>query len=470
MKLSAAAKLSDMYPDRHLNVFVPYESHGLDYNVTRALICTLKWSRPELVRAFLKEVTNTDISDSATVLYDLQACDYDDYDPEKSEQRKILGISRTGELATRLPPADHLYQPNVLALLRGARGNEEKLAGLQQLVGNSELNIDDLEVLQHTLEEYEQGSMPDGWIFTDDNQACILIEAKLTRYLDLHQLDRHTETWFGEPMRGDNQILTSWETIAAFALAHSKDECPRTAFLCRQLFEYLELLGHAPFESFKPFDLDGDALLDSLPKLHRLATAVIDAAQNAGFPLGISVTEKGTGLRMSFSDSSWVGVPGIVLNDGEFSFVYVVGEPLDGQPLAGAAGADKVLANTENGLLNPLAGWQAQMTDTKIRVDRLVRDGSRMTIDRTLYDADFNSEEFSEVLDLLTNQHPAPEVQQQQGRSGALIWSRTFSGQAALIDRQELINEALGTFKDFAAIARQLSAAPAAVSHEEAGA
>jgi hypothetical protein len=457
VKLSAAAKLSDMYPDRHLNIFVPYESHDLDYNVTRAMICTLKWSRPELVRAFLQDLTSTTIADDSTVLYDLQACDYDDYDPEACEVKKILGISRGGELATRLPAADSIYQPHVLALLRGARTNEEKLVGLQSVVGDTALTLDDLEVLQHTLEEYEQGSMPDGWIFTDDGKTCILIEAKLTHFLDLHQLDRHTDTWFGAPMRGENQVLATWESVAAFAAKHSSDECPRTSFLCRQLFEYLELLGHAPFESFKPYDLDGDALLDSIPKLHRFVSKIIKDGQAAGLPLGTKVMQKGTGLRLSFSDSSWVGAPGVELNDDSVSFVYVVGEDLEGCALAGPAGADKILEHTNGGILNPLADWSAQAPDTKVRVDRLVQDGQRLTIDRTLFDGEFKSDELGEVIDVLMTQHPAADIRAQQGRSGVIAWSRTLSGEAALIGREELLGEALKSFKDFAVIARRLS-------------
>lgn len=460
MKLSAAAKLSDMYPDRHLNVFVPYETHDLDYNVTRALICTLKWSRPELAQAFLKEVMAIDIADGTSVLYDLQACDYDDYDPEQCETRKILGISRSGEIAERLPSADSLYTPQVLALLRGTHNRGQKLDGLKSVVGRNDLTLDDLDVIEHTLEEYEEGSMPDGWIFTADGKACVLIEAKLTRYLNLHQLDRHTETWFGEALRDDNQVLTSWEAIAAFADRHSKDDCPRTSFLCRQLFEYLECLGHAPFESFKPFDLDGDALLDTLPKLRRFAKKLIASAQEAGLPIGLAVSKRGTGLRLSFSDTSWVGVPGIELNDDQIAFTYTVGEAVAGSILAGAEGCDKLLANTENGLVNPLTDWSPESEGLHVTVDRLVRDGQRWTIDRTLFESEFVAADLGDALDALVNQHPSPELRASQGRSGVITWSKALKGEEALVPSAELLAEALKNFKDFAHLARSLSTVP----------
>ena len=43
MKMAAADRNRDLYPDRHLNVFVPYRSHALDYNVTRAVIAR-RWN------------------------------------------------------------------------------------------------------------------------------------------------------------------------------------------------------------------------------------------------------------------------------------------------------------------------------------------------------------------------------------------------------------------------------------------
>ena len=40
MKLDAAERRGDLYPDRHLNVFVPFHGHLLDANVTRAVVST----------------------------------------------------------------------------------------------------------------------------------------------------------------------------------------------------------------------------------------------------------------------------------------------------------------------------------------------------------------------------------------------------------------------------------------------
>ena len=56
MKLDAAERRGDLYPDRHLNVFVPFHGHVLDANVTRAVVSTLRWARPEVTRDFVIEL------------------------------------------------------------------------------------------------------------------------------------------------------------------------------------------------------------------------------------------------------------------------------------------------------------------------------------------------------------------------------------------------------------------------------
>lgn len=456
MKIDVAAQLKDLYPDRHLNVFVPYNNYDLDYNVTRALISTLRWSDPSLVRHFLKDIAGVDLEEGAHLLYDLQACDYDDYDPEQCETRKMIGISRGGEVATRLPAVDHIYQPHVLSALRRAADKDQQLAALQSLTGKPELTIDDLEVLEHTLEEYERGSLPDGWIFSSDRKACVLIEAKLTRYLDQHQLDRHTETWFGEPCRGDDLVLVTWERIAEFAKQHSQSEHGQTAFLCRQLFEYLEILGQAPFESFKPFDLDGDSLLDSLPKLSRFAELVAESARDQGIPLSYKIINRGSSVRIPFGDPSLLGAVGFELQDDALSFIFTLGEDLPDAPKAGSEAADQALAGNHGGLVNPLQEWQPEGSGYKVGIDRWVFKNNQWNFDLRVYEADFDAAAFSEVLDELVTQHPKSALRQAQGRSGVLIVSQTLRSEAVLIPSDELKAQALTAFKDYAAMARRL--------------
>lgn len=457
MKLDAAARMTQLYPDRHLNIFVPYGTYDLDYNVTRALICTLRSSGPELARRFLAELLDVEIAEETSVLYDLQACDYDDYNPESCKVRKILGISRGGVIASRLPNADEIYRPQVLALLRGAASIEEKLQGLRNVSGRPDLSVDELEVLEHTLEEYERGSLPDGWIFTSDQQVCVLIEAKLTRFLDQHQLDRHSETWFGEVRRGGDQVVLSWEQIANFAKKSAESSEPKTSFLCRQLFEYLEILGQAPFESFKPFDLDGDSLLGTLPKAARFVAELASKAAAAGLPIGREAQVQGTSLRLPLTNPAILGSIGIELASDELALTWSVGEPLTGYPNAGPDGADMVLACTDGGLINPLAELKLSGAGYSARIDRFARNPRGLAQDRTVYDAALQLSEFSEVLDELVTQHPRADVRMAQGRCGVLSIRRSFKGEAATVDGAQLIEQALISLKDFLAIAQALS-------------
>lgn len=456
MKLSFAAESPELYPDRHLNIFVPYGTHELDYNVTRAMICALRWSAPDLVRDFLKEVMAVEVNGEVPALYDLQACDYDGFDTEACETRKLLGVSRAGKIAERLPAIDQVDQSQILHALRAAVP-EERLARARQILNNSELTADDVEVLEHTLEEYERGSMPDGWIFTADGKVCVLIEAKLTHSLDQYQLDRHAETWYGEPCRGDDLVLATWRRLAAFFEARRDHADPRTAFLCRQFVDYLELLGQAPFDGFKPYDLDGDALLGSLPKLMSFSEVLIAAGQSAGIPLGPKVAPSGSGIRIGFGDPSLVGALGVELNDDSVSFLYTIGEQLDGQALAGAEGADKMLDSCQNGLVNPLADIGEITAGQSVRVDRLVWNNGHPAHDRPVYTDDFKPEEFSEVLEELSGQHPPAERRQSQGRSGVLTISRSLEGPAAMVGKEAILEAGLNAFREYLKIARAVS-------------
>src|SRR5262245_58910732 len=118
MKLESAQRLTELYPDRHLNVFVPYGTHDLDYNVTRAVIATLRWSRPAVTRAFLAEVVGVPLEREAGFQYDLQASDFEDFDPAKCKRRLVLGVCELGRIADGLPDLDEVDRA---VLLRFAR-------------------------------------------------------------------------------------------------------------------------------------------------------------------------------------------------------------------------------------------------------------------------------------------------------------------------------------------------------------
>lgn len=123
MKLASAHRHADLYPDRHLNVFVPYRSHALDYNVTRALVSTLRWARPELTREFVTQLAGIELpgGSSASFHHDLHACDYEDFDPARTAQQVVLGISIGGEIAPQLPPLDGVNR-EALLMTRSASG------------------------------------------------------------------------------------------------------------------------------------------------------------------------------------------------------------------------------------------------------------------------------------------------------------------------------------------------------------
>ena len=163
MKLATAESRSDLYPDRHLNVFVAYRSHTLDYNLTRALISTLRWSRPNLTRAFLERFARLETS-ANSFHFDLHACDYDDFDPAQVKQQSVLGISIAGRLAENLPPLDDAQQGALLlSMLRSpAMLNapaEYRLDAMRKALARPELTPDDIDVLYHTLEELEEGCL-----------------------------------------------------------------------------------------------------------------------------------------------------------------------------------------------------------------------------------------------------------------------------------------------------------------------
>lgn len=459
MKVSVAASRPKLYPDRHLNVFVPYGTHDLDYNLTRALICTLRWSRPGLVQDFLSQIMGIGVADDVSLLYDLQACDYEDYDPEACEVKKVLGISAGGAVAKRLPPLDSLNQRQVLGLLREPGTPQGRLDGLQKMIGDPELSLEDLEVLQHTLEEYESGSMPDGWIFTADGQACVLIEAKLTQLLDQHQLDRHAETWFGEACRDENLVLATWEQIAGFVAGYIEDSDPQTAFLTRQLLDYLEILGQSPFSGFKPYDLDGDALHGTLPKLRRFVGQVRDRAFENGIGLASKPVTRGTGVTLAFADPGKLGAISFELGDDSISFNYSIGAAVEGVRLAGPEGADALLGTLgDEPSDNPLAGVEiATEEGWTVSVQRLARnEQGGFSWDNTVFEDELKPGDFLEVLEEFRAQHPSPDIRAAQGRSGLLVISRCLMGEELLTGAKGIVGEAIKAVGLFDKVARSL--------------
>jgi hypothetical protein len=122
MKVASAVAHPNVYPDRHLNVFVPYGTHDLDYNVTRALISTLRWSVPDLTRRFLKEVANVAVEGDAPFEFDLQGCEFEDLDPAQCRRKVVLGISSAGRCAAHLPPIDAIDRTRLVHALHQPPG------------------------------------------------------------------------------------------------------------------------------------------------------------------------------------------------------------------------------------------------------------------------------------------------------------------------------------------------------------
>lgn len=96
------------------------------------------------------------------------------------------------------------------------------------------------------------------------NEALLLIETKVTEYLDPLQLNRHAKDW-GLSLAGfDATALPGDWRLVTWASIHrwTRDEAPRQApgsvarFLLQQLREYLELTGLAPFAGFRQEHFD----------------------------------------------------------------------------------------------------------------------------------------------------------------------------------------------------------------------
>ncbi|MGE0710196.1 MAG: hypothetical protein AB7N76_07645 [Planctomycetota bacterium] len=454
MKLATAERHPDLYPDRHLNVFVAYRSHNLDYNLTRAVICTLRWSVPELTRAFLERFARLETA-ADRFDFDLHACDYDDFDPARVKQQAVLGISIAGQLAQGLPPLDDAEQgAMLLAMLRSPAvlnaHPEYRLDALRRAMGRPELSQDDLDVLYHTLEELEEGCHPDGWIFSAEGEgACVLIEAKTTRLLDLSQLQRYADVYFGRAWAADDMRLATWEELARFFGERRGHPDTRTAFLCGQLADYLDLLGLGPFLGFRPYDFDMDAAQAVLPKFLKFAGLVQSMAQERGLPLGPAHVSP-TGARLDLT-----ALPGEISLDLHKDGLRVELRCGDGLgDLPGREAVDRILQASAN----PLADEDLR-EGLSVRVERLRIDGAQLFVERATHEGPLEPTEFGEVLAELRRQHPARDEARdaaghlRQGRLsiGRLIPHEQAAGEAAALEEQ-----VLDTLATLVRIARRL--------------
>lgn len=400
MKVASAEQHPDVYPDRHLNVFVPYGAHDLDYNVTRAVIATLRWSVPQLTRDFLQEIVNARLEGSPHFEYDLQGSDFEDYDPSRAKKKIILGISSAGRCAAHLPPIDAIDRQRLLQALAAPPGLA-RLKAIATVIGRHDIDPDEAACLAHAVAELQTGSLPDGWIFSTDQQICVLVEAKLLALLDPSQLDRHAEVWFGRKRSGDELVITSWTEVAAFFGSKRDHSDPRTSFLCRQLFDYIDLLGFAPFEGFKPYDFDADTFPDALPKFRRFVDDVKKAATHDGAPLG-ELHSTPTGARVAFANARF---------PGELRF-DLTGEGIRVGWSVVAGEAERLLQATDDGKKNPFAAVKLATKGMKVRVERLIEGEHGLAIDTETYSADLDPAHFTDALHELRLQNPA----KQQGR------------------------------------------------------
>lgn len=459
MKQAAAVDNQDLYPDRHLNVFVAYRSHTLDYNVTRAIIATLRWSVPALTDAFLQEVVGI-TGGASQYHYDLHACDYEDFDPARVGQQVVLGVSLAGKLADNLPPLDDEGQGALLLNILRAPAflNSPPLAKLEQVrkaLGRPEIDMDDLATLFHTLEELEEGCHPDGWIFSSEGEGlCVVIEAKLLQLLDLSQLQRYADVYYARNFEAEDMVLTTWEKIAAFFASYRGHDDVRTAFLCGQLVDYLDLLGLAKFSQFRPYDFDLDAAQEVLPKFLRFAERVHSAGGERGLPLGL-VRMSPTGARIELS-----GLPGelaLDIREAGIRVEHTCGDSA-GPDLPGRASVDAILA-ANTGDANPLAGQTLE--GLTVRVERLrsqTADGE-VFVEREIVNTPLDPAEFGYALAELRRQHPPAESARDAAghfRRGKLCLGRVLPMETAFGDGEALVGQVLDVVAVLVKAARQL--------------
>lgn len=439
MRLADAARHGELYPDRHLNVFVPLESHRLDLNVTRALVATLRWSRPDLTREFLREVGGLDdLGQAGGWQFDLGACDYEDFDPAACARQVVLGISRQAGVAKELPSLDDVNQDALRALLGAPLPPPALFEQARALLGRPDLSPDAFETLVHTMGELERGSLPDGWILSPEAGTCVLIEAKLMRWLDQYQLDRYAEVWFGRRLREGELVLRTWEEVARFFAQRRSDADPRTAFLCGQLCDYLDLLGLGAFHGFRPYDFDREALADALPKFQAFAAAVRERAIARGLALG-PLRPCPTGARLPFADAALPGELALDLLGEGVRVELRVGDAPAGR-FPGREALDQVLARSLDGQENPTL--PALTRELVVRIERHRAQDAHVVgwLERETLHTPFDPAELGFVLSEVRRQHPPADAARDS--TGATRSAVLCLGQ--LVDRHTAVGDGDG--------------------------
>jgi hypothetical protein len=467
MKLDAAERRGDLYPDRHLNVFVPFHGHVLDANVTRAVVSTLRWARPEVTRDFVIELAGVEPGGAGGPWhFDLHASDYEDFHPASAQRQVVLGISVDGAISPGLPSLDDVDRDGLLAISRAGLPLPALLHEMRRALSRPELSPDDVATLVHSLGELEEGSIPDGWVFSPAAGTCVLVEAKLTRYLDAYQLRRYSEVFYdrGGEAAMAGVVLRPWSAVARFFAARRQDADPVTAFLCRQLHDYLDLLGLASFEGFRPYDFDPDAAQEAIPKFFGFVRAVREKGNEAGVGLG-EARPAPTGGRLTFADMALPGELRLDLTKDGVRVELRIGDAPGGR-FPGRTAVDALLAQTKDGERNPLAALDKAAV-LNVRVERLSAagpDGEAWPALQT-YSAPLDPGAFGEVLAELRRQHPIPGARPDatgHWRRGALSIGRDLP-RAALVDQgPAAVDEVLRAVGELVKVARALAPAPAA--------
>lgn len=466
MKLDAAERRGDLYPDRHLNVFVPFHGHVLDSNVTRAVVSTLRWARPEVTRDFVVELAGVEPGGAGGPWhFDLHASDYEDFHPASARRQVVLGISVDGAISPGLPSLDDVDKDGLLALSRAGLPLPALLHEMRRALSRPELTPDDVATLVHSLGELEEGSIPDGWIFSPAAGTCVLVEAKLLRYLDAYQLRRYSEVFYdrGGEAAMAGVVLRPWSAVARFFAARRQDADPVTAFLCRQLHDYLDLLGLAAFDGFRPYDFDPDAAQEAIPKFFGFVRAVREKGNEAGVGLG-EARPAPTGGRLTFADMALPGELRLDLTKDGVRVALRVGDAPGGR-FPGRTAVDSLLAHTKDGERNPLAGGApAGLYACVERLSAAGPDGEAWP-DLETHSAPLDPAAFGEVLAELRRQHPVPGARPDatgHWRRGALSIGRDLP-RAALVDQgAAAVDEVLRVVSELLKVARALApAAPA---------
>jgi hypothetical protein len=346
-------------------------------------------------------------------------------------------------------------------MLRAPVGPELKLGEVRRALARPEMSFDELAVLHHSLEEREEGCTPDGWVFSKDAGVCVLIEAKLLQLLDLYQIQRYGDVYFGREFGADEIKLASWEDVGAFFAQHTKDDDPRTAFLSAQLCDYLDLLGLTAFSGFRPYDFDADAAQDALPKFRKFAARLKALGAERGLGVG-EVWPSPTGVRIAFSDADLPGELRVDLLEAGVRIEHRIGDGAFGRH-PGREAVDALLEATNDGERNPLAG--VDLSGLHVRIERL---RSEVTMGPAFVELETLKTElipdaFDFVLSELRRQHPPADAARAVSghyRRAALSLGRLVPRDDVLGDGEQALELCLGALKAIVGAVQKLSLSP----------